>query len=1032
MPKQKWNLNITYISERLRRQLRPISRCALTTVIAPAGYGKTTAVNWYLHRAEQDGDALVIRISIYSDSLPVFWKSAQNAFKFAGYDFLDGCECHCDPAGAGLLIDDMCHRLRGGRNIFIYIDDFHLLRDRRVTVFLCTLAGKLPENVHLVTAGRDSFLSGSEILRLGNRLHRISTDDLRLDRAGLSVYARRCGAQLDEDQIDSLLGSSEGWFSAVYLDLCTLAETGRLPDSSSDIYGMFRSAMIDPLPAAQQKFLAVMGLADEFTGEMARYVTGDPDTCSILTSLTEQNAFVTRIPGGDGFRFHHVMKECARREFNTLDDAKQHLYMTRFAEWYEEHGQYLKALSAYAASGCCEDALRVIRNDAGILLASLEPADVMDFLENCPEAVLRNEPLAILVLMRRLFTWRQIPGMLKLRDMLVSSVDSHPEMTDEERGNLLGECDLIMSFLMYNDIAEMSRLHRSASAQMSRPAVSIRNEGSWTFGSPSVLMMFHRTPGALCKELAEMNECMPHYYKITSGHGEGAELLMSAEAAFMQGRLTDARIGLEHAFSRIADNGQRNISLCCDFLDLRLSLCEGSGTLQDPGEKRPELIAHHNMMWLNIFDSSYAYYFALLGNTNRIPEFFREHQLKTVSFLSPCRPMMEMIENQVFLAQGGYAKVIGRSENLISLCENHSYSLVRLHIMIQTAAAYEMLGKRDDAAAMLDRALSDARPDGLIMPFVENYRYLGKLLDRLCAAGGRMAPADDGQAGGGAALADDVPVGGVQFDGIAMDHAHINDVPVVDTAGDAHVDSVAAGATSGDEALADDGHAGATSGIESPVDGGPADGVGGRVAHAGGTHAGGTSGIESPVDGGQAGSTAGDHAYINDIPVVGTSWNESPVDGGSAGGVGCGVAHAGGTHAGGSSGGAAHTGGGQAGGANDISAGGFSISVSSDDVGAGALFISRIRRAGRSYEQQLRRLTEQAAYPAALSVLTDREREIAFLTAAHLSNREIAGKLFLSEGTVKQYMNQIYSKLMIEGDPRTRRKQLIETVKRRT
>lgn len=464
MPKQKWNLNTTYISERLRRQLRPVSRCALTTVIAPAGYGKTTAVSWYLHRAEQDDDALIMRISINSDSLPVFWKSVQNAFTFAGYDFLDDCDCPQDPAGAGLLIDDMCHRLRGDRNIFIYTDDFHLLKDRRVTVFLCTLAGKLPENVHMITAGRDSFLSGSEILRLGNRLHRISTDDLRLDRAGLSVYARRCGAQLTEDQIDSLLASSEGWFSAVYLDLCTLAETGRLPDSSSDIYGMFRAAMIDPLPAAQQEFLAVMGLADEFTGEMARYVTDDPGTDSILTSLTEQNAFVTRIPGSDGFRFHHVMKECARREFSKLDDAKQHLYMTWFAGWYEDHGQYLKALSAYTANGCCEDALRVIRNDAGILLASLKPADVMAFLEKCPEAALRDAPLALLVLMRRLFTWKQIPEMLRLRDLLVSSVDSHPEMTDEERGNLLGECDLIMSFLMYNDITEMSRLHRSASA----------------------------------------------------------------------------------------------------------------------------------------------------------------------------------------------------------------------------------------------------------------------------------------------------------------------------------------------------------------------------------------------------------------------------------------------------------------------------------------------------------------------------------------------------------------------------------------
>ena len=40
-----------------------------------------------------------------------------------------------------------------------------------------------------------------------------------------------------------------------------------------------------------------------------------------------------------------------------------------------------------------------------------------------------------------------------------------PELPDAERDNLLGECDLIMSFLQYNDIAAMSRLHRSAAAR---------------------------------------------------------------------------------------------------------------------------------------------------------------------------------------------------------------------------------------------------------------------------------------------------------------------------------------------------------------------------------------------------------------------------------------------------------------------------------------------------------------------------------------------------------------------------------------
>mgnify|MGYP000662854802 FL=1 len=41
-------MNTVYISERLQESLRLVSRCALTTVVAPMDYGKTTAVNWYL------------------------------------------------------------------------------------------------------------------------------------------------------------------------------------------------------------------------------------------------------------------------------------------------------------------------------------------------------------------------------------------------------------------------------------------------------------------------------------------------------------------------------------------------------------------------------------------------------------------------------------------------------------------------------------------------------------------------------------------------------------------------------------------------------------------------------------------------------------------------------------------------------------------------------------------------------------------------------------------------------------------------
>ena len=42
-----------------------------------------------------------------------------------------------------------------------------------------------------------------------------------------------------------------------------------------------------------------------------------------------------------------------------------------------------------------------------------------------------------------------------------------------------------------------------------------------------------------------------------------------------------------------------------------------------------------------------------------------------------------------------------------------------------------------------------------------------------------------------------------------------------------------------------------------------------------------------------------------------------------------------------------------------------------------------------------------------------------------LSNRKIAERLFLSEGSIKQYINQIYSKLNIDGGTRAKRQQIL-------
>ena len=87
-------------------------------------------------------------------------------------------------------------------------------------------------------------------------------------------------------------------------------------------------------------------------------------------------------------------------------------------------------------------------------------------------------------------------------------------------------------------------------------------------------------------------------------------------------------------------------------------------------------------------------------------------------------------------------------------------------------------------------------------------------------------------------------------------------------------------------------------------------------------------------------------------------------------------------------------------------------------------FLRRVAQLGAVHAARCAALRAADERPAALAALTEREAAIAALIAARCTNREIAAQLCLSEGSVKQYVNQIYAKLQIGGDTRTKRQRL--------
>ena len=72
-------LNDIYIQESLKVILESIPEYTVTTVVAPMGYGKTTAVTSFLKGL--GSSALIFRLNMLADEGSIFWSSFCRSFR---------------------------------------------------------------------------------------------------------------------------------------------------------------------------------------------------------------------------------------------------------------------------------------------------------------------------------------------------------------------------------------------------------------------------------------------------------------------------------------------------------------------------------------------------------------------------------------------------------------------------------------------------------------------------------------------------------------------------------------------------------------------------------------------------------------------------------------------------------------------------------------------------------------------------------------------------------------------------------------
>lgn len=167
-------LNSIYITERLKQRLYEINNYTITTVIAPMGFGKTTAVNWWAKRMVKGrSEAVVLRQMIVTNSVTDFWSGFCRAFK----DYPELIEqmkalgFPKDATSMSLLSELLYDALSWSPcPIYFIMDDLHLLGKNTITSLILLLFRNLPDCVHFILLSRNQVFTEEERMRLGNLL----------------------------------------------------------------------------------------------------------------------------------------------------------------------------------------------------------------------------------------------------------------------------------------------------------------------------------------------------------------------------------------------------------------------------------------------------------------------------------------------------------------------------------------------------------------------------------------------------------------------------------------------------------------------------------------------------------------------------------------------------------------------------------------------------------------------------------------------------------------------------------------------